>query len=127
MDLGIIFQLAASATAILCSSLSLALWLLYTNALDQTERGRNRLIYGQIIIGGIIILGSIASMILAFKATASDNGMQIKLFGHINYPNQMSDTSRSISPMEIGFVLLLLVLNEVSAVSKSESDTDTLS
>lgn len=66
-------------------------------------------------------------MILAFKATASDNGMQIKLFGHINYPNQMSDISRSISPMEIGFVLLLLVLNEVSAVSKSESDTDTLS
>lgn len=28
--------------------------------------------------------------------------------------------------MEIGFVLLLLVLNEVSAVSKSEGDTDTL-
>lgn len=30
-----------------------------------------------------------------------------------------------MSPMEIGVVLLLLVLNEVSADGKSESDADT--
>jgi hypothetical protein len=83
MDLGLIFQLVASTTAMLCSGSSLAFWLLYTNALNQTERSKNGLIYSQIIIGGIIILGSIVSMILAFKTTAPNNGTQINLFSHI--------------------------------------------
>ena len=55
----------------------------HCKALSQTERSKSQLIYSQIIIGGIIILGSIASMVLAFKTTDSDNGTQINLFSHI--------------------------------------------
>lgn len=69
MDFGLIFQLIASTTAMLFSGSSLAFWLLYTNALNQTKRNKNRLIYSQIIIGGIIILGSIAFMVLTLKTT----------------------------------------------------------
>ncbi|KAJ6064751.1 hypothetical protein N7444_000404 [Penicillium canescens] len=95
MELDLIFQLVASTTATLCSVASLAFWLLYTEALSRGKRNKQQLIYSQIMIGGIIILGSVVSMLLALKRTTADN-----------------DLSRSISAVEVGVVLLLLILNE---------------
>jgi hypothetical protein len=79
MELDLIFQLVASTTATLCSVASLAFWLLYTEALSQGKRNKKQLIYSQIMIGGIIILGSVASMLLALKRTTADNGKQLCL------------------------------------------------
>ncbi|KAJ5418709.1 uncharacterized protein N7487_002259 [Penicillium crustosum] len=97
MELDLIFHLVASTTATLCSVASLAFWLLYTEALSQGKRNKKQLIYSQIMIGGIIILGSVASMLLALKRTTADNVL---------------DLLRSISAVEVGVVLLLLILNE---------------
>ena len=79
MELDLIFQLVASTTATLCSVASPAFWLLYTEAINQGKRNKKQLIYSQIMIGGIIILGSVASMLLALKRTTADNGTQLCL------------------------------------------------
>lgn len=79
MELDLIFQLVASTTATLCSVASLAFWLLFTEALSPGKRNKQQLIYSQIMIGGIIILGSVASMLLTLKRTTADNGKQLCL------------------------------------------------
>lgn len=80
MELDLIFQLVASTTATLCSIASLAFWLSYTEALTQGKRKKKQLIYSQIMIGGIVILGSVASMVLTLKRATADNGTQLWLF-----------------------------------------------
>lgn len=125
MELDLIFQLVASTTATLCSVASLAFWLLYTEALSRGKRNKQQLIYSQIMIGGIIILGSVASMLLALKRTTTDNGKQLCLLDDKSFLTPMLDLSRSISAVEIGVVLLLLILNEVRAGDKCEVDADT--
>lgn len=77
MELDLIFQLVASTTATLCSVASLAFWLSHTEALNQGKRNNKQLIYSQIMIDGIIILGLVASVVLAVKGTTADNGTQL--------------------------------------------------
>ncbi|KAJ5998013.1 hypothetical protein N7522_009673 [Penicillium canescens] len=72
--------------AVLCSGASLMFWLLHSEVLGQEERTK-AIIYGQMIIGASIILGSIASIPLAVQIPLSEN--------------------------EIGVLLLLLVMNEL--------------
>lgn len=56
------------------SAASLVSWLFNTETICQKGWSKKPLILTQIIIGGIIILGSIASMILAVKRITSDDG-----------------------------------------------------
>ncbi|KAJ6019010.1 hypothetical protein N7522_001077 [Penicillium canescens] len=83
--------------AVLCSGASLMFWLLNSEVLGQEKRTK-AIIYGQIIIGATIILGSIASIPLAVQIPLSEN--------------------------EIGVLLLLLVMNEVIATAKKKNYTD---
>ena len=74
MDHDLIFQLIASIVAMIFSAASLASWLFNTETLGQKGWSRKPLIFTQIIIGGIIILGSIASMILTVKRLTAGDG-----------------------------------------------------
>ncbi|KAJ5993343.1 hypothetical protein N7451_009067 [Penicillium sp. IBT 35674x] len=100
MDHDLIFQLIASTVAMIFSAASLASWLFNTETIGQKGWSRKPLIFTQIIIGGIIILGSIASMVLAVKRVTSDD-----------------DLSRAMSPVQAGIVLLLLIVNEYLCIS----------
>ncbi len=74
MNLLLMFQVTASAAASACSGASLILWLLSLGNLKRRMFDKKLLIMGQVIIGGVIIIGSIASCFLTINQANIKNG-----------------------------------------------------
>ncbi|TQB67760.1 hypothetical protein MPDQ_004812, partial [Monascus purpureus] len=106
MDAQTTFQLTASTAASACSGASLAFWLLSVEARKQPAFHKKPVLLSQAVIGGVIIIGSIVSIVLAIRLASSNSG----------------DTFSSIQETGSGCLLLLLVLNEYLSVSTLQSE-----
>ncbi|KAL2840805.1 hypothetical protein BJY01DRAFT_16130 [Aspergillus pseudoustus] len=106
MDAQAIFQLTASTAASVCSGASLAFWLLSAEVWKQPAFHKKPVLLSQAIIGGVIIIGSIVSIVLAIRQANPKSG----------------DTFLSIQETGSGSLLLLLVLNEYLSVSTLQSE-----
>lgn len=74
MDAQTTFQLTASTAASACSGASLAFWLLSVEARKQPAFHKKPVLLSQAVIGGVIIIGSIVSIVLAIRLASSNSG-----------------------------------------------------
>lgn len=70
MDPEVVFQLTASTIASISCGASLALWLLSIDAMNLQRLSKEPLISSQAVIGVFVLLGSVASILLALLDAA---------------------------------------------------------
>jgi hypothetical protein len=117
----VVFQLTASTIASIFCGASLIFWLLSIKAMSLQRLSKEPLISSQVVIGGFVLLGSIASIPLTLLEL-NPKHRKLLTSTEINFlANHISDLSRSMLQLEVDSVLLLLILNEVRIVQKKNN------